>query len=427
MCARTRAITASSFAGNLGWGTVLPFQYAYVVDARGWGAATGVLTGTVFCIGSVVAAPAAGLLADRCSAWSLAVAFSLVAALASVGLAVANSPAAFLAAMALFGAAVTASAPATQMLVLECAAPARRRAVFAYQFTAMALGMAVGAFAAGWVVDLHQPDGMGPAFAAAAAGFTASAVLLWRARSRVPATVHSPHAESGEAGLAAPAGGLATYRALFKNRQVRLLAFVSMALAAGFYAQFETGLPAFALQSLSVRASTIGVAAAANCLVIVVLQWLVVKVTRRHSGAALLIVVGVTWAGCWLLLDAALFVSPSHASALFVIAFGIFAVGETMYAPVLSPLAAAVAPAGLVGTTLGVLAALRTGISAAGPLVAGLLIALDLPHVFVLVHAAINGLAAVVAWRLLLALRSSEQPGRVDNDGQTVDVRSSRV
>ncbi|MGI8577936.1 MAG: hypothetical protein ACR2KG_08470 [Nocardioidaceae bacterium] len=33
---RARLITAASFAGSLGWGTILPYQYAYVVDARQW-------------------------------------------------------------------------------------------------------------------------------------------------------------------------------------------------------------------------------------------------------------------------------------------------------------------------------------------------------------------------------------------------------
>jgi hypothetical protein len=64
----------------------------------------------------------------------------------------------------------------------------------------------------------------------------------------------------------------------------------------------------------------------------------------------------------------------------------------------------------MVGTTIGGLSGLRTGISAAGPLVAGVLIALDLPHVFVLLHMAINIGAAVLAWRLLRAL----QPASTD-------------
>ncbi len=214
-----------------------------------------------------------------------------------------------------------------------------------------------------------------------------------------------------------------------RNRPVRLLGLLSIALAAGFYAQFETGLPAFALQSLSVEPTVVGTAAAVNCVVIVGLQWLVVRLTGDRDGAGLLVVVGAIWVGSWLLLEAALFVSPHVASALFVVAFAIFAVGETMYAPILSPLTAAVAPPGLVGTTLGALAALRTGISAVGPLVAGALLAFDLPHVFVLAHVVINAVAIVLALRLFrtqtVAATSSPAPSQVRVDVDTVDEGAS--
>ncbi|MGI8994563.1 MAG: hypothetical protein ACR2FP_09685, partial [Nocardioidaceae bacterium] len=171
-------------------------------------------------------------------------------------------------------------------------------------------------------------------------------------------------------------------------------------------------------------ASTVGTAAAVNCLVIVGVQWLVVRVTGRSSGASLLAVVGTVWGLSWLMLEAALFFSPDQASVLFVAAFAVFALGETMYAPILGPLAAAVAPPGMVGTTLGALAALRTGISAAGPLIAGLLLAFDLPHVFVLVHVVINGVAVAVALRLHRAVTVS--PLGVDT-GLVDPQRSSRV
>ena len=69
-----------------------------------------------------------------------------------------------------------------------------------------------------------------------------------------------------------------------RNRSVRLLGLLSIALAAGFYAQFETGLPAFALQSLSVEPTVVGTAAAVNCVVIVGLQWLVVRLTGDRAA-----------------------------------------------------------------------------------------------------------------------------------------------
>src|SRR5205085_9808680 len=114
-------------------------------------------------------------------------------------------------------------------------------------------------------------------------------------------------------------GTLATYGHLLRNRSVRLLAGVSVALAAGFYAQYETGLPAFALQSLSVSPGTIGTAAAINCIVIVALQWVVVKLTGKHSGAALLGLVAGIWVLSWLLLEVALFTDTATAGTLFMI------------------------------------------------------------------------------------------------------------
>ncbi len=412
---RARLITAASFTGSLGWGLILPFQYAYVVDARGWGPLVGMLTGSVFCLGAVIAAPLAGRLADRYAAGHIAVGFQLLAAAASIGLGLADTPASFLVAIALFGAAITASAPATQVLVLDSVEPDERRAVFAYQFTALALGMAVGAFIGGHLIDLSVAGGMWTAFCSSAAGFVTAAGLLHKVGAAA-----APPIATGDTRIPST-GGLAAYRQLAQNRPVRLLAVVSMALAAGFYAQFETGLPAFALESLDVDPSTVGTAAAVNCLVIVGLQWVVVRFTASHSGASLLVVVGSIWVMSWLMLAAALFVAPDQAGTIFVVAFALFAVGETMYAPVLSPLAAAVAPAGMVGTTLGALAAVRTGISAAGPLVAGVLLALDLPAVFVVAHVAINAFAVIVALRLKTVM--SSPGGEVDND--VIDSRRS--
>jgi len=141
-------------------------------------------------------------------------------------------------------------------------------------------------------------------------------------------------------------------------------------LALGFYAQFESGLPAYAITVLGVPARTIGTASAVNCLVIVVLQMAVVKWTAKRSGPSLPVAVGSIWVLSWLLLASASVV-PVLAGTMFIMVFGVFAVGETMYAPVLNPLTASLAPSGMVSTTLGIFAALQTGVSAAGPMLAG--------------------------------------------------------
>ena len=71
-----------------------------------------------------------------------------------------------------------------------------------------------------------------------------------------------------------------------------------------------------------------------------------------------------------------------------------------MYAPVLNPLTASLAPSGMVGTTLGVFGAIQTSGSAVGPLLAG--VALNAGHgtVFIVAHVLISLVAVLAAWRL---------------------------
>ena len=423
---RARLLILASALAMLGWGTVLPYQYAYAASTRGWGSLVAAAASSLFSVGALLAAPIGGRLADRRSPVVVAVAAKAVAAAGAASLIWAGSPVAFLAGMFVFGLGITAAAPAQSVLVLRWVGGSDRRRVFAWQFTGQALGMAVGAFAAGYVVNLHRPTGMWPAFAAAAAGFVASGVLLVVAGLRrwgmpVADDAADDAADAGAAGDLASSGRLqaasprAAVRAIWAVPALRWTALITVTLALGFYAQFESGLPAYALTILDVKETTIGLAAAVNCVVIIVLQMLVVKLTARRTGATLLMWVGVIWTASWLVLAAASF-APELAAVLFVTSFGVFAVGETMYAPVLNPLTASLAPSGLVGTTLGLFTALQTGFSAVGPLVAGVILGAGFGSLFIGVHVVISLVAVLAAWRLRVAMRAtrSSVPRPVD-------------
>ncbi|MFN8096857.1 MAG: MFS transporter [Dermatophilaceae bacterium] len=393
---RARLLVLASAVAMLGWGAVLPYQYAYAASARGWGGLVAAGASTLFSVGALVAAPVGGRLADRVSPVAVAFWSKAGAALAMAWLVVADTPATFLAAMFAFGVGITAATPAQSVLILRWVGDADRRRVFAWQFTGSALGMALGAFAAGWIIDLARPDGMTWAFVAGAAGFVMSAALIVAAGWRAPVGTAYDLGEDPE-----PTGtGLRALRAIWAVPALRWTAVVTVALALGFYAQFESGLPAYALTDLGVTARAVGLAAAVNSLVIIALQMVMIRVTRNRSGAVLLMAVGLIWALSWLLLAAARLTSPSLAAALFVTTFGVFAIGETMYAPILNPLTAALAPEGLVGTTLGVFTALQTGISATGPLVAGVLLGAGLSSVFLGLHLVISLVAVGAAWQL---------------------------
>ncbi|MDP5226757.1 MULTISPECIES: MFS transporter [Arthrobacter] len=401
---RAKLLILASAIGSLGWGAVLPYQYAYAADTRGWGALTAAGASSLFSLGALVASPLAGRLADRFNPVAVTVVAQLFGAVAVGSLMFVQSPVPFLLGMLAFGLGLSASVPAKQVLALQWSSSGDRRKVFAYKFTGESLGMAAGAFLAGLVVDLGRPDGLAAGFLMAGAGFVISSALIAVA-GWLPAQVAAgAELESPDFPDEAPGSGRGALRTIFATPAMRWTAVLTIALALGFYAQFESGLPAYALTVLHAEPSVIGTAAAVNCLVIVALQLVVVRLTAKRSAPVLLMAVGGVWVLSWLILSTAQFL-PGVAPALFVLTYGVFAVGETVYSPVLSPLTASLAPAGMVGQTLGVVGALQTAFSAAGPLIAGLLLGSGLGDVFLGMHLAFSVLAIVAAWRIRGLLR----------------------
>lgn len=410
---RSMMVVLAGAVSMLGWGAVLPYQFAYAANTRGWGTLVAAAASSLFSIGALVAAPVGGRLADRVSPVRVAVVAKIVAALASLALLRAGTPAVFFAAMFVFGVGMTAAQPAQSVLVLRWSGATDRRKVFALAFTGSSVGMAIGALLAAQVVDLRRVDGMSDAFLMAAVGFVVSAALLALA-GRGDATLRSSgRGVEDDEGSAPALSGWTAIATLARIPALRWVAIVTVAIALGFYAQFESGLPAFALTFLDVPARTIGTAAAVNSLVIVVLQMVVVKMTAKRDPASLLIAVGLVWVLSWGILAVAMR-TPALAATLFVTTFGVFAVGETLFAPVLNPLSASLAPEGMVGTTLGLLAALQTGVSAAGPLLAGLALGAGHGTTFVVVHLGISVAAVTSAVRLrtVLRRRSARAPER---------------
>lgn len=411
---RGRWLIAAATVSTIGWGAILPFQYAYAAHTRGWGAVVAAASASLFSVGALVAAPLAGRLADRFSPVWIAVTARLVAALAGLALIGADSATTFLLAMATLGFGVAAANPSQSVLV-HWVAGTDRRSVFAWLFSAQALGMGIGAFAAGFLVDLSQPHGLTPGFALAGVGFAVSAAMLVVAgHGAEPIATLAPDGDR----VAHP-GALAGLATLVATPALRWAAVVTITLALAFYAQFESGLPAYALTVLHTSELTIGLAAAVNCVVILALQWFVARFTARVDPATLPMIVAGLWAVTWVVLGAAGRVEPELAAVIFVSSFAPFAVGETMYAPVLNPLVADLAPTGMVGTTLGLFAALQTAFSAVGPMLAGLLLAGGSGTPFIVVHLgfAILALAAAAHLRRVTRLgpvsRRARSGGRV--------------
>lgn len=389
---RLAVLLLGASVGAIGWGAVLPFLYADIATARGLGASTAAVTFSAFALGALVASPIAGRLADQ----SRPVVVATVARLAMVASIVAlmfagNAVDIWVAALG-YGAALAIVQPSISVLVLDLTPVHRRRDAFAWQFIGQNLGLAIGGVVGGFLVDLHSPTGSRPAYAFAAVCSLVGAVLVAAVGRHVRAT--SVPADAGES---------VGYRQVFRTPGVRWMLAVTVLLTLACYAQFDSGLPAYALSVLDVPPTTLGTAVAVNAILVAVLTAPVVKATRRVAPAVLLATCSVIWIGVWLVLATPMLHVGSGAA--FVIAgYGLFSVGETMLAPVLTPLAATLAPEGAAGRTLASMSGAQTLATAVGPGLSGILLALGLPGGFIAMQLLCCALAIVGARRLHLVV-----------------------
>jgi MFS family permease len=171
------------------------------------------------------------------------------------------------------------------------------------------------------------------------------------------------------------------------------------------YSQLNVGLPAYARAISHVSTRGLGFAFAANTLVIVLLQLVVLQRIEGRRRTRVVVVMTVVWACSWALLGAS-GTAPGTASAtLFVAACAsVFALGETLLQPTIPAIINDLAPDHLRGRYNALTAASFQCASILGPVVAGFLIGhrLHLEYLALLIVG-----CAVTAW--LAAVRLEPQ------------------
>jgi MFS family permease len=184
-----------------------------------------------------------------------------------------------------------------------------------------------------------------------------------------------------------------------------------LAITSG-YAQFEAGYTAFATQQADLQPRLLGIAFAANTGMIVASQMLVLKRLEGRSRTGALTIVLVIWAASWLFVGAAgLVPGTGLATALLIVAPAIFAIGETMWAPITPAIVNDLAPAELRGRYNATVSMMWSISLIVGPMLAGFLIGNDLAALWVAVIVGGSLTAAVMATRLRAHL-TPEQDGR---------------
>lgn len=388
-----RLLILASGLGHFGWGAVLPYQYIYASQTRGWGPLFGALAASLFSVGALLGSPVLGHLTGSLAPHRILLVAWATAIAGTFGMVLAADPVTFAISCLVFGFGTIGSGPPKSVLLLRWSSGEDQRRAFAYRFTAESVGLALGALISGMLVDLSRPSGMVVSYLMVVVSLLiGSAIALLAARA-------APAESLSVSGRADHPSMLRSIGSMIAIPPLRWLAVLIVCLSLAFYAPFEAGLPAYALTVLHMPARAVGWAAAANCLAIAALQPFMLRATRGRQPARLMMVVGGIWVLCWIVLGAA---ASVHGAAvyLFVGIFAVFAVGETIFTPILNPLVAQLSSPAILGASIGTFAALLTTFSAVGPLVAGTVLGHGLPQVFIGLHLLISVFAVYAAVRL---------------------------
>ena len=335
---------------TLGRGLTLPFTIIYLHEVRGFDLAlSGTLMGLIAVVGLIVTGPG-GILIDRFGARPVLIVGLVCMVLGCTLLAYATHPAVAAAGLILIG------------------------VNFGVNFALVNLGIGVGGIVGGFYVNVAEPETFTVIFLINAASSLIPMALLLGPLRHVR-TQSEPSVDESERG---------GYRQILRRPAViwvSLLTFVAMFVG---YGQMEAGFPAFARQISEVSTRTIGFAFAANTVVIVLLQFAVLKRIAGRRRTRVMWVMALVWAASWLLLGATGLLPDTLAAAIGVIAFmGVFAFGETLLQPTVPAVYNDLASDHTRGRYNAINSAAFQGGAITGPIAAGVLLDNDLPAVFI--------------------------------------------
>ncbi|WP_416986371.1 MFS transporter [Streptomyces sp. T028] len=361
--AAMRRIHVGNALSAFGLGFTVPYLYVYVAQVRGLGAMTAGLVLTVFAVAALIVLPFAGRAIVRRGPLPVLLAALVTAAVGALGLGVAGTATAVLAASAALGAGQAVMQPALATMIVDCSTTETRSRAFAMQFFLQNLGLGIGGLIGGHLVDATRVSSFTLLFAIEAAMFLLLVVVM--------ATVRVPSAPRvGDAPRRSARGG---WRQLLGNRAMVQLSVLGFVLFFACYGQFESGLSAYGVEAAGISTSALGTALAANTAVIVVAQFAVLRFVERQKRSRVIAAVGLIWAVAWVVAGYAGLGHGSQemATAAFVSTYALFGLGEAMLSPTVAPLVADLAPNGMAGQYNSVFALVKQLALAVGPAVGG--------------------------------------------------------
>lgn len=320
----------------LGTGLVLPFHVVYLNEVRGFALSdVGLLLAVPPLLGFLVVGPS-GSAIDKLGARLILVAALVLLVVGNLLLAVATSLAVAGLALGLSGVALGVSWPASQSLIAAVVPRDLRQRYFGVNFTLLNLGIGIGGIIGGVVVDVERLLTFQAIYVADALSYLPALVLL---------TVPLRHVAGRPEHDPAVAGEPASYLTVL--RQPAVASLMALGFCASFvgYAQLNAGMPAYARAVGEVSTRGLGLAFAANTLVIVLLQLVVLQRIEGRRRTRVIAVMALLWALAWLLLGGSGLVPGTlGATALVAACASVFALGETLLQPTIPALVNDLAP-----------------------------------------------------------------------------------
>lgn len=372
----------------LGSGLTLPFLYVYLAEVRGIGTSTvGLLLAWMGVVGLAVS-PVMGSLIDRVGPRRVILGCLAGEAAGVALLGLVTTPRAALAVLGLVSLSQAGMWPATTALLTRLVPERSRERAYGLQFMLLNAGLGIGGLLSALMVRVDDPGSFVRLYlldALTFLGFLVVVASLPRAAGAPP-----PRAPAGEEHtvvlprglLDAPASG--GWAEVVRDRTLRRVALIAVLLVTFGYAQVQTGFAAYAVEVAEIPARSLGLAFAANTVVIVAGQIVVLRWIRGRRRSRTLAVAAGVWALSWTVVALSAPVGGWFAVLLVIAGLALFGLGETLWAPVAPALVNGLAPEHLRGRYNALFGATWTVSMILGPAVAGLLIGNGLAALWVL-------------------------------------------
>jgi MFS family permease len=331
-------VLAGNLVASIGTGLVLPLLVVYLHDIRGFSTRIAGLVVASSAVAGLAAAPLAGRLIDR---FGPVVSSAVGLAVEGIGIAlwaeVTEVWHAFVVA-ALLPVVRALIFPGLSTTLARLVPEERRQRVFAFQFMLLNLGIGIGGMLSAAFADRERPETFEWMYRVSGAApfvFGAAFLVVLRRVGRLRAV-----------DLAAEhAGREGSFADVLRDHKARLFLLTSVVLMTFGYGQVEVGLATWTIHYAGHDVRLVAWEFVANTLTIVVGQLFVLRLIDGRSRTRTFALVGVVWAGAWVLFAAAgLVPGTTPAVVLLILGATVFAVGETAWTPVAPSLINDIAP-----------------------------------------------------------------------------------